>query len=74
LPLPTTVSAPKEIRIPPHDAFVFAVDAPAGTVVARAVYYNNPIASPKVEYATWHWSEHWLAPSVRQSLDAPSDR
>ena len=71
LPLTTKVAGPMEIRIPINESFTLPVDAPQGTVVSRAVFFN-PSFSPKIgshdpnrfEHG-WHWSEHWQHPSVR---------
>ena len=71
LPLTSQVAGPMEIRIPVNESFTLPVDAPAGTVVARAVFYNDTF-SPKIGpddpdrfVRGWHWSEHWQHPSVR---------
>ena len=74
LPITSKVAGPMEIRIPVNESFTLPVDAPEGTVVARAVFYNNKF-SPKIgsddpERFThgWHWSQHWQHPSVREQL------
>jgi hypothetical protein len=78
LPLKTKVPGPIEIRIPVEGSFTLPVDAPAGTEVARTVFVNQKIAPPYPPERDparfnwgWHWSEHWIAPSIRQRLDAP---
>jgi hypothetical protein len=79
LPLKKKVAGPMEIRIPVGESFTLPVDAPEGTVVARAVFMNQNFAPPlpkaekgNTEWAIWgwHWSGHWIAPSIRQQLDA----
>jgi hypothetical protein len=75
LPLTNKVAGPMEIRIPVNESFTLPVDAPEGTVVARAVFYN-PDFSPKLKSPDdpdrfthgWHWSEHWQHPSVRAQV------
>ncbi len=79
LPLTKKISGSMEIRIPVNESFTLPVDAPEGTVVARAVFYNAEISRPSLGDSNryvwgWHWSEHWLAPSVKQSLDEPDNK
>lgn len=72
LPLPSNAVAPKKLVIPPGETFVLPVDGPAGTVVARAVYYNNRYATQPSDklrsFGGWHWSEHWMAPVIRDRM------
>ena len=78
LPLTAKVSGPMEIRVPIHKTFVLPVDAPAGTVVARAVFLNRAFQVPRNKedfdldrfVMGWHWSEHWQHPSVRQQIES----
>ncbi|MEJ7596209.1 MAG: hypothetical protein WKF77_32275 [Planctomycetaceae bacterium] len=78
LPLITKVAGPMEICIPVNESFTLPVDAPEGTVVARAVFYNDKF-SPKLKGGDdapdrfvhgWHWSEHWQHPSVRAQFNS----
>lgn len=77
LPLTKKVSGSMEIVVPVNEPFVFPIDAPEGTVVARAVFLDgkySPATDDKVfnleRYAWgWHWSEHWQAPSLRRRLE-----
>jgi len=72
LPITSKVAGPMEIRIPVNGSFTLPVNAPAGTVVARAVFYNSDY-SPKISSDDpgrfihgWHWSEHWHDPMFRE--------
>ena len=74
LPITSKVAGPMEIRISVNESFTLPVDAPAGTVVARAVFYNSDspqkISSddPGRFIRGWHWSEHWQHPKVREQV------
>ena len=74
LPITSKVAGPIEIRISVNESFTLPVDAPAGTVVARAVFYNSDFSSkissddPGRFLQGWHWSEHWQHPTVREQV------
>ena len=74
LPITSKVAGPIEIRISVNESFTLPVDAPAGTVVARAVFYNSDFSSkissddPGRFLHGWHWSEHWQHPTVREQV------
>ena len=74
LPITSKVAGPIEIRISVNESFTLPVDAPAGTVVARAVFYNSDFSSkissddPGRFLQGWHGSEHWQHPTVREQV------
>jgi hypothetical protein len=77
LPWTKKVAGSTQVGIPVNGSLTLNVDAPEGTVVARANFYNAQISHPQQGPSDpnryqrgWHWSAHWIAPSIRQQLDA----